>query len=50
MIFNKNETMKLYDKVYLTLQKLFEVIPSSVKELETEFDEESESDNDEHMA
>lgn len=49
MIFDKNETMKLYDKVHLTLQKLFEIIPAAVKEVETEFDVDSESDNDEYF-
>ena len=49
MIFDKNETMKLYDKIFLTLQKLFEVIPAEAKEPESELNAESESDNDEYM-
>jgi len=48
-VFSKNNTMKIYDKVYLTLQKMFKLLPAEVIEPQTEFDVDSESDNDEYL-
>ena len=46
LVFVKNETMNLYDKIYHILQKLFEVIGEEVKEPTWEYVVESESDDE----
>ena len=47
-LFQSNKDMVLYDKVYSLLQRLFSIIPTSVKEPSTDTDIVSESDEEEY--
>ena len=48
IVFEKNKTMHLYDKIYYTFKKFFKLIPADVYEAKTEYNVESESDNYEY--
>ena len=48
IIFKKNKTMKLYDKIYSILKKMFKLIPAVPIHPETEFYLDSESDDEEY--
>jgi hypothetical protein len=48
-VFEKQTKMKLYDKVFFTMQKMFAVIPAPALEPRTEIDIVSESDDEEYM-
>jgi hypothetical protein len=49
IVFKENMTMKLYDKVFYVFKRFFELIPAEVIEPVTEYDVESESDNEEYL-
>ena len=48
IVFKRNETMKLYDKIYDILMKMFDLIPAQVNDPLIEDDYEYESDNEEY--
>ena len=47
-VFSSQTKMKLYDKVYFTMQKFFSVIPAPVLEPQNEEGSLSESDDEEY--
>lgn len=49
LVFIKNETMKLYDKIYYIMQKMFELIPAPVLSPNMEYQVDSETDDEEYQ-
>jgi hypothetical protein len=50
LVFKKNETMKLFDKIILIMQKMFELIPEEVRMPTMEYEVDSETDDEEYHA
>jgi hypothetical protein len=48
IVFIKNKNMNLFDKILYIMQKLFALIPVQVIEPETDYNIDSESDNEEY--
>jgi hypothetical protein len=48
IVFIKNKNMSLYDKILYIMQKLFALIPAKVIEPVTDYNIESESDDEEY--
>eukprot|EP00344_Euplotes_crassus_P004081 CAMPEP_0197013498 /NCGR_PEP_ID=MMETSP1380-20130617/66557_1 /TAXON_ID=5936 /ORGANISM="Euplotes crassus, Strain CT5" /LENGTH=78 /DNA_ID=CAMNT_0042437791 /DNA_START=118 /DNA_END=354 /DNA_ORIENTATION=+ len=48
LLFKKNKSMPLFDKIFYILQKMFRLIPAEAIKPETEYFLESESDDEEY--